>query len=113
MEERDVKDMEERMASRFLGLDMPVTDDGSPLHEMLPAPEAEEDLLGEMADSEVLQSAMESLDERSRTIVEERWFHGATLQTLSQRFGVSMERIRQIEVKALQTLRKGLEKHLQ
>lgn len=55
-----------------------------------------------------LQSALAFLDERSRRIVEARWLHdgeGATLHELADEFGVSAERIRQIEVKALQKMR--------
>jgi RNA polymerase sigma-32 factor len=51
-----------------------------------------------------LARALESLDERSRRIVEARWLHedaNATLHDLATEFGVSAERIRQIEQKAL------------
>ena len=51
-----------------------------------------------------LKKALESLDARSRRIVEARWLHekeAATLHDLAAEFGVSAERIRQIEVKAL------------
>lgn len=59
---------------------------------------------------EGLQSALAGLDDRSRRIVEARWLtddQGATLHELADEFGVSAERIRQIEVKALQKM-KGL-----
>ena len=60
---------------------------------------------------EGLQTALAGLDERSRRIVESRWLtddgEGATLHDLADEFGVSAERIRQIEVKALQKM-KGL-----
>lgn len=57
---------------------------------------------------EGLQSALAVLDERSRRIVEARWLNeeeSATLHDLAAEFGVSAERIRQIEVKALQKMR--------
>jgi RNA polymerase sigma-32 factor len=57
---------------------------------------------------EGLQEALGGLDERSRRIVEARWLHdgeAATLHELAAEFGVSAERIRQIEVKALQKMR--------
>jgi len=57
---------------------------------------------------EGLQAALASLDARSRRIVEARWLHdgeGATLHELAAEFNVSAERIRQIEVKALQKMR--------
>ncbi|MBS1189075.1 MAG: polymerase, sigma 32 subunit, RpoH [Rhodocyclaceae bacterium] len=57
---------------------------------------------------EGLQSALASLDPRSRRIVEARWLHegeAATLHELAAEFDVSAERIRQIEAKALQKMR--------
>jgi len=58
-----------------------------------------------------LQSALAALDPRSRRIVEARWLtddHSATLHELAAEFGVSAERIRQIEVKAMQKMRANL-----
>ncbi|HEY8353887.1 MAG TPA: RNA polymerase sigma factor RpoH [Methylophilaceae bacterium] len=55
-----------------------------------------------------LATAMNSLDARSRRIVEARWLqegNGATLHDLAAEFGVSAERIRQIEQKAMQKMR--------
>ena len=57
-----------------------------------------------------LQSALASLDERSRRIIEARWLREkdpATLHDLAAEFNVSAERIRQVEVKAMQKM-KGL-----
>ncbi len=58
--------------------------------------------------NEGLHEALQELDPRSRRIVEARWLHdgeAATLHELAAEFGVSAERIRQIEVKALQKMR--------
>ena len=57
-----------------------------------------------------LQAALASLDERSRRIVEARWLNDdpATLHDLAAEFGVSAERIRQIEAKAMQKMRANL-----
>ena len=54
-----------------------------------------------------LRNALESLDARSRAILEDRWLaeKKTTLQVLAKRHGVSAERIRQIEQTALKTLR--------
>ena len=60
---------------------------------------------------EGLQSALASLDARSRRIIEARWLSDdspATLHELAAEFGVSAERIRQIEAKALQKMRLSL-----
>ncbi|HEY6134623.1 MAG TPA: RNA polymerase sigma factor RpoH [Rubrivivax sp.] len=60
--------------------------------------------------------ALEVLDPRSRRIVEERWLKvnddnsgGMTLHELAAEYGVSAERIRQIEVAAMKKMRKSLE----
>ena len=59
--------------------------------------------------SEGLRSARSKLDERSRRIIEARWLReddtALTLQELANEYGVSAERIRQIESKALKTMR--------
>jgi len=55
-----------------------------------------------------LSNALQALDARSRRIIEARWLQddgGATLQELAQEFGVSAERIRQIESAALKKMR--------
>jgi RNA polymerase sigma-32 factor len=66
--------------------------------------------------SEGLPRALDVLDARSRRIVEQRWLHvnddasgGMTLHELAAEYGVSAERIRQIEVAALKKMRKALE----
>ena len=58
-----------------------------------------------------LEHALSSLDERSRRIIEARWLAddgGATLHELAAEFGVSAERIRQIEAKALGKMKAAL-----
>jgi len=55
-----------------------------------------------------LQRAMAKLDDRSRRIIEARWLKETdplTLQELADEYGVSAERIRQIESKAIKTMR--------
>jgi RNA polymerase sigma-32 factor len=70
--------------------------------------EAEE---SERVRSEGLQQALATLDPRSRRIVEARWLRekdAATLHDLAAEFNVSAERIRQIEAKALDKMKKLL-----
>jgi RNA polymerase sigma-32 factor len=70
--------------------------------------EAEE---SERVRTEGLQQALATLDPRSRRIVEARWLREkdtATLHDLAAEFKVSAERIRQIEAKALDKMRKLL-----
>ena len=64
--------------------------------------------------SEGLETALSKLDDRSRRIVEARWLanddgSGATLHELADEFGVSAERIRQIEVVALKKMKGSLQ----
>jgi RNA polymerase sigma-32 factor len=63
-----------------------------------------------------IAQALATLDARSRRIVEERWLKvnddasgGKTLHELAAEYGVSAERIRQIEAAALKKMRKALE----
>ncbi len=65
--------------------------------------------------SDGIAMALDSLDARSRRIVEERWLKvnddssgGMTLHDLADEYGVSAERIRQIEVAAMKKMRKAL-----
>ncbi|OJU91763.1 MAG: RNA polymerase factor sigma-32 [Burkholderiales bacterium 66-5] len=65
--------------------------------------------------SQGISTALEGLDARSRRIVEERWLKvnddgsgGMTLHELAAEYGVSAERIRQIEVAAMKKMKKAL-----
>jgi RNA polymerase sigma-32 factor len=66
--------------------------------------------------SDGITHALTALDDRSRRIVEERWLKvnddasgGMTLHELAAEYGVSAERIRQIEVAAMKKMRKALQ----
>jgi RNA polymerase sigma-32 factor len=68
--------------------------------------------------SDGLASALESLDERSRRIIKARWLDvqddgsgGMTLHELADEFGVSAERIRQIEASAMKKMRSALNEY--
>ena len=110
--EHDVVEMEARFAGHELALD-PLSSDEDDAYapvQYLADDEAHEPLaILESAEREQLQTAgltdaLATLDERSRRIVEARWLQeegGATLHELADEFGVSAERIRQIEQKAL------------
>ena len=59
-----------------------------------------------------LKRALTLLDERSRDIITRRWLaehQEETLQVLADKYGVSAERFRQIEVKAMKQMRKVIE----
>ena len=76
-----------------------------------PDPASElEDADWEHSNHRSLQQALEGLDSRSRTIVEARWLSDSksTLQELAQRYGVSAERIRQLESNAMKKLKAAM-----
>ena len=119
----DVIEMETRMAGGDVALEAQADDDhDAPLapvtwladeqHEPTRMIEAQHrDWLA----SDGIRHALESLDERSRRIVEERWLKvnddgsgGMTLHDLAAEYGVSAERIRQIEVAAMKKMKKAL-----
>lgn len=58
----------------------------------------------------LIETALTTLSDRDRAIIEARWLDDerVTLDTLGQRFGVSRERIRQLEARALKKLRSGI-----
>jgi RNA polymerase sigma-32 factor len=65
----------------------------------------------ETAATEGMRAALDSLDERSRRIIETRWLNEGeekTLHELAAEYGVSAERIRQIEAKAMQKMKASL-----
>ena len=74
-----------------------------------PAPQLEAQDYAQIR-GERLQEALAGLDERSRSIVQQRWLAKPkrTLQDLAEEFGVSGERIRQIEAAAMKKLRVAL-----
>ncbi|NGP53435.1 RNA polymerase sigma factor RpoH [Thioalkalivibrio sp. XN8] len=115
----EVNEMEQRLAARDLALDPgPDADDeeriGSPAA-FLPAPGADPAELVAQDDweenaVEALGEALAELDERGRDILQRRWLgeRKATLQELAAEYGVSAERIRQIEAAAMKKLRARL-----
>ena len=113
----DVVEMETRLAGQEVAFEAPGDDEEAyaPVH-YLADPQAEPSQVLEAKEqeegkAESLQRALASLDARSRRIIEARWLRekdGATLHDLAAEFDVSAERIRQIEAKALATMRKAL-----
>ena len=116
--EHDVTEMERRLSSRDVSYDpSPDADDEdstsySPAA-YLPAPDSDPAVAIETAEwdddvSERVAQAMTQLDERSRAIMRARWVDEpkATLHELADQYGVSAERIRQIEANAIKKLQK-------
>jgi RNA polymerase sigma-32 factor len=111
----EVTEMEKRLAARDLSFDpTPEADDEevySPAA-YLPSPDSDpaesvENAEWETDSSDRLRGALDSLDPRSRDILQRRWMTDdkATLHELADKYGVSAERIRQIESNALGKLR--------
>jgi len=115
--EREVMEMESRLSGRDIGFDAPADegDDHAP-----PSPAAyliaqEEDpaLAYERENSEgsqlqLLRDGLTKLDARSRDIIQRRWLDTEskiTLQELADEYGVSAERIRQVETNALKKMK--------
>jgi RNA polymerase sigma-32 factor len=61
--------------------------------------------------SDTIYQALETLDERSQDIIRKRWLNDdkLTLHDLAEEYGVSAERIRQLEKNAMGKLRKAFE----
>jgi RNA polymerase sigma-32 factor len=115
--EREVLEMESRLSGRDIGFDAPTDEDED---HAPPAPVAylmanDEDpsQAYERADSEdnqleLLRDGLSRLDARSRDIIKRRWLDTeskVTLQDLADEYGVSAERIRQVEANALKKMR--------
>ena len=115
----EVFEMEMRLTGRDVGLDPQSDDEGDSLAPIayLTDIENEPPRILERAESEInqaagLKQALAKLDDRSRRIIEARWLteeRPATLQDLADEYGVSAERIRQIESKALKSMRVGID----
>jgi RNA polymerase sigma-32 factor len=113
----DVVEMETRLAGREMAFEGEDDDDSyAPVHYLAdPGAEPSEQLEaaeGERVRTESIARALDALDARSRRIVEARWLRekdSATLHDLAAEFGVSAERIRQIEAKAMQKMKKALQ----
>ena len=114
----EVVEMETRMGGADISLE-PLSDDDeehyAPIaylaadHSVEPSIQLERKERDRLHDSG-LRDALAGLDERSRTIVQRRWLvddgaEAATLHELAAEYGVSAERIRQIEAKAMQKMK--------
>ena len=115
VEPREVREMEQRLSARDLSFDPTPADDEDGVYSpaaYLPAEGADPAVEVEQAEWEdataaSLAGALEQLDPRSRRIIETRWLgeDKLTLHDLADEFGVSAERVRQIEAQALKKLR--------
>ncbi len=115
--EREVLEMESRLSGRDIGFDLTSDDDDD---HAPPAPaaylmtreddpsEAYERADNEDNQLELLREGLLQLDARSRDIIKRRWLDAdskVTLQDLANEYGVSAERIRQVEANALKKMK--------
>ncbi len=113
----DVREMEQRLSARDMSFDPTPESDEDDTYSpamYLPASNADPAVEVERAEwdedsSERLGAALAKLDERSRSILRRRWMTDdkATLHELAAEYGISAERVRQVEVNAISKL-KGL-----
>ena len=119
--EGDIRNMEQRLAEPEISLNAPARREATTLEygDLIPAPgpSAEETV----ADAQLrrvflekVEEFAETCDERERRILEERMLaeEPRTLQELGEEFGVSRERVRQLEARLLQRLSQHLEEHM-
>jgi RNA polymerase sigma-32 factor len=114
-----VLEMESRLSGQDIGFDLPPNaDDESPYIAPVaflesksrdPLMEAEAEDLTSHSNS-LLYEGLNGLDERSQDIIRSRWLQDGkmTLQALADRYGVSAERIRQLEANALRKMRTSI-----
>ena len=117
VEEKDVREMEQRLSARDMSFDpAPDTDEEESYSPAMYLPSSNSDPAIEVEreeweedSSERLGLALEKLDERSRNILKRRWMTDdkATLHELADEYGISAERVRQVETNAISKL-KGL-----
>ena len=114
----EVREMEMRLSGQEMALESHGDDDEdhySPIAYLADPGAGPSDVLEagqtHRLDAEGLEAALNKLDARSRRIIEARWLREkdtSTLHELAAEFGVSAERIRQIEVKAMAKMRQSL-----
>ncbi len=111
----EVVEMETRLTGRDIALDPQPDDEGNAVSPIAFLTDREDEPAQILERTQTarnrtagLTHALSKLDDRSRRIVEARWLREddpATLQDLADEYGVSAERIRQIESKALKSMR--------
>ncbi len=114
--EQDVVSMNRRLSSPDHSLNAPLRQDGDGEWQdwLVDESDSQEELLGDRQELEsrraLLSAAMESLNDRERHILVERRLseNPKTLEDLSREYGISRERVRQIEVRAFEKLQKSV-----
>lgn len=117
MGEDDVIEMDARLKSKELSLDAPMSDDGELIlmdRVQDPSP-SQEELLERQSENSALSrgvsDAIMKLDNREQFVITKRYFEDSpwTLSKIGEHFGVTRERVRQLEQRALKKLGKELQ----
>lgn len=111
---KDVREMESRMAAQDMTFDQPVDEDDKNtlsiptlyLQDKISVIDEEEEWIDQVSNK--LNIALNTLDNRSQHIIRARWLnsdHKITLQELAKQYGISAERIRQLEKNAMKKMK--------
>lgn len=111
---KDVREMESRMAAQDMTFDQPVDEDDKNtlsiptlyLQDKIFVIDEEEEWIDQVSNK--LNIALNTLDNRSQHIIRARWLNSdnkITLQELAKQYGISAERIRQLEKNAMKKMR--------
>lgn len=110
---KDVREMESRMTAQDMVFEQPSDDDRSVLsvpmlylQDKMIVMDEEEEWVDQISNK--LNIALSALDQRSRHIIRSRWLNTGsktTLQELANQYGISAERIRQLEKNAMKKMR--------
>ncbi len=116
--EQDVINMNRRMSGSDNSLNSPITSDGDGVSQwqdwLVDDADSQEDIYAESEELTVrrklLQKSMEGLNDREKNILTQRRLidNPRTLENLSQEYGISRERVRQIEARAFEKIQKSM-----
>jgi RNA polymerase sigma-32 factor len=113
--EADINEMEVRLAAHDFSLDAPVGEDGPLTHvEMLSEPESQEQMVVAKEERRMLDGALAAtegrLNDKERAILQKRLLadEPATLAEIGDEFGLTRERVRQLEQRVIAKLREAL-----
>ena len=112
---RDVLEMDSRMSIRDDSLNRTAIEDGDEIQDLLPDHRADQEMLllaseQEQIKSESVAKALASLNEREKSVITWRLLTDPplTLEVIGEELGISRERVRQLEKKSLERMRKTL-----
>lgn len=100
-------------ARKVVSIDAPIDEEGRTYEEVVPSNSDSPETACAAAETQALcHEALHVLDERERSIIEARYLDGTEtiLEEIAQKYGVTRERVRQLEARALRKMRQYLER---